>query len=249
MGKKEEINNFLCEVSYKGTNYAGWQKQGNALGIQQIIEDAIFNALGQKVEIFGSGRTDAGVHALKQTFNVMLNFNKANKLPLALNAHLPNDIKVLSAKIVSNNFHARYSVHSKTYLYNLCVSNVESPFDFETCEYIKYDLDVKAMQKGASYFVGKHNFMAFCSANTAVSDFEREIYSFSVTKTGGKIKFEVCGSGFLYNMVRIMVGTLVDIGKGKLKPEDVPRIINSQNRALAGKTMPARGLFLKCVKY
>ena len=249
MVKKEEIKNILCTVAYKGTNYSGWQMQGNAVGIQEVIENAIFNATGQKAEIFGSGRTDAGVHALGQTFNVQLNFNKVCKLPLALNAYLPNDIRVLSAKVVSDNFHARYSAHKKTYIYTLCTGEIESPFDYETCEYIKYDLNIKEMQKGASYFVGKHNFKTFCSAGTSVTDFEREIYSFSVTKLGGKVKFEICGNGFLYNMVRILVGTLVDVGRNKIKTTDLPNIIESQNRQLAGKTMPARGLCLKCVKY
>ena len=246
---KEKIKNILFTVAYNGANYSGWQRQGNSVGVQEIIEDAIFNAIGQKVEIFGSGRTDAGVHAVGQTFNTLLFFEKVNKLPLAINSYLPNDIRIMSAKTVPNDFHARYSAHSKTYIYNLCISQIESPFDYQTCEYIKYDLDIKAMQKGASFLVGKHNFKAFCSANTTVTDFEREIYSFSVIKIGGKIKFEVCGSGFLYNMVRIMVGTLVDVGRGKIRAEEILDIIKSQNRQHAGKTMPARGLCLKCVKY
>ena len=180
--KENEVKNILCGVAYKGTNYSGWQRQGNSIGVQDVIENAIFSALGQRVDIFGSGRTDAGVHALEQCFNVFLCFENVNKLPLALNCYLPNDIRVLWAKVVDNNFHARYSAHKKTYIYNLKCDKVENPFDYDTCEYVKYDLDIKKMQKGASYFVGKHNFKAFCSANTTVTDYEREIYSFNVSK-------------------------------------------------------------------
>ena len=247
--KDGKIKNVLCKVAYKGTNYSGWQRQDNSVGIQELIEDAIYKSLGQKVEIYGSGRTDAGVHAFEQTFNVFLNFEKVNKLPLAINRYLPQDIRILSAKTVSENFNARFSASKKTYIYNIKCSNIQNPFDQDTCEYVKYDLDIKAMQKGASYFVGKHNFKAFCSVNTTVCDFEREIYSLNITKTNEIIKFEVCGNGFLYNMVRIIVGTLVDVGRGKIKPEEIKSIIQSQDRMRAGKTMSAKGLILKCVKY
>ncbi len=243
------MKNVLCAVSYKGTNYAGWQKQDNALGIQEVIENAFFDCTGERVEIFASGRTDAGVHALEQCFSVKTKFAQIERLPMALNHLLPNDIRILWAKEVPNDFHARFSAHKKTYLYRLKTSDIESPFDFDTTAYIDYSISLEKMREASKYFIGEHNFKSFCSAGTSVPTFERIIYSLNITKTGNLYEFEVCGNGFLYNMVRIIVGTLVDVGGGKIKPSQVEEIINSQDRQKAGKTMPAKGLTLKCVEY
>ena len=243
------MKNVLCAVAYKGTNYAGWQKQDNALGIEEVIENAFFDCTGEKVEIFASGRTDAGVHAMEQYFSVKTKFRQIEKLPIALNHLLPNDIRILWAKEVPNDFHARYSAHKKTYLYRLKTSQIESPFDYETTAYIDYKLNLKKMQEAGKYFIGEHNFKAFCSTGTSVPTFERTIYSLSITQTNDLFEFEICGNGFLYNMVRIIVGTLIDVGGGKIAPEQIKEIINSQDRQKAGKTMPAKGLTLKCVEY
>ncbi len=242
------MKNILVGVSYKGTNYAGWQRQNNALGIQEVIENALEEITREKCEIFASGRTDAGVHALEQCFSFKTNFSP-NKLPLALNSKLPDDIKILWAKEVEPNFHARYSAHKKTYIYRLKTETIQSPFDYDTTAYIPYKLDLKKMQEAAKYFIGTHNFKAFCSAGTSVPTFEREIYSLKITRENNTYTFEICGNGFLYNMVRIIVGTLVDVGRGKLKPQDIEKILISTKRENAGKTMPAKGLFLKCVEY
>ena len=243
------MTNFLCGVAYKGTNYAGWQKQNNALGIQEVIEDAIFQALGQKAEIYASGRTDAGVHALCQCFSVKLKFGMAEKLVPAINSFLPNDIRLLWAKEVSDDFHARYSAHKKTYLYKLKVADIPSPFDFETTAYIDYKLNLKKMQYATKFLIGEHDFSAFCSANSSITDFVRTIYSFEIRQNENLFEFEVCGNGFLYNMVRILVGTLVDVGRGKINPEQIENILNSKDRQKAGKTMTPEGLFLKSVEY
>ena len=241
--------NILFGVSYVGTNYAGWQRQDNALGIQEVIENALQQITGKYVEIFASGRTDAGVHAYEQCFNAQLDFKDVKKLPRALNAFLPEDIKITYAKEVAGDFHARYSAHKKTYVYRLKQGDTQSPFDSFYTAYTQYNLDHKKMQKAADMFVGTHNFHAFCSSGTTVKDFERTIYSFTVTKTQNLYEFEICGNGFLYNMVRIIVGTLVDIARGKIAIDKIEEMFKTGKRQLAGKTMDAKGLVLKKVEY
>lgn len=243
------MNNILCGVTYDGTNYAGWQKQENALGIQEVLENAFLEALNQKVEVVGSGRTDAKVHAICQCFSVKLNFKLAEKLPLAINPFLPSDIKLLWAKEMPSDFHARYSAHKKTYLYKVRVGEIESPFDTNFCAYIKKPLNLEKMLEASKFLLGTHNFMAFCSSGSSVVDFVRTVYSIEIKQTENMYTFEICGNGFLYNMVRIIVGTLVDVGNCKIEPQSVIKIIESENRAMAGKTMPAKGLYLKCVEY
>ena len=243
------MKNILVGVSYLGTNYAGWQRQDNALGVQEVIENAFEEITNQKIEIFASGRTDAGVHALEQCFSCKTNFADIKKLPLALNSKLPSDIRILWAKEVDNNFHARFSAHKKTYIYNVKEGSIESPFDTNTCAYVPYKLNLQKMIQASKYIIGEHNFKAFCSSGTSVPDYTRTIYNFVITKDGDLFTFEICGNGFLYNMVRIIVGTMVDVGRGKINPEKIPEIISSLNRANAGKTMPAKGLLLKNVEY
>ena len=243
------MKNILFGVSYLGTNYSGWQRQDNSLAIQEVIENAFMDMFGCFIEIYASGRTDAGVHAMEQCFNANVDFENINKLPMALNSRLPEDIRILWAKEVSENFHARYSAHKKTYIYRLKEGSIESPFDSNFTTYIPYKLNYKLMQKACECFVGEHSFKSFCASNTFVPTFVREIYNFKLTKTENLYEFEITGNGFLYNMVRIIVGTVVDVGRGKIIAEDIPKIIESENRQLAGKTMDAKGLILKCVEY
>ena len=146
---------------------------------------------------------------------------------------MPEDIRILWTKEVPNDFHARFSAHKKTYVYRLKIDDTESPFDFQY----------------TTYFVGQHDFQTFCSANTTTPDFIRTIYYLNITKTNNLYEFEICGNGFLYNMVRIIVGTLVDVGRGKINENDIKNIFESKNRQKAGKTMPAKGLILKKVDY
>lgn len=247
--KGESMKNILVGVSYLGTNYSGWQRQDNSLGIQEVIENA-FEEIGEKgVTIYASGRTDAGVHAYEQCFSCMVMFSDIKKLPMALNSKLPSDIRILWAKEVEEDFHARFSAHKKTYQYRLKTAKVESPFDEFITAYIPYTLDLHKMQKAGEYILGTHDFSAFCSSKTTVPDFERTIYNFNITKDGDLYIFEITGNGFLYNMVRIIVGTMVDVGRGKILPSDVKKIIDQKDRANAGKTMPAKGLALKKVEY
>ncbi len=241
--------NVLFGVSYLGTNYAGWQKQNNALGIQEVIENAMQELGIKNPEIFASGRTDAGVHAIEQCFSAKINFSAVDKLPIALNVKLPDDIRILWAKEVDSVFHARFSAHKKTYLYRVKVGQIESPFDSAFTTYLTYNLNLSNMLKAAKILTGEHDFKAFCSANTTTPDFVRTIYSINIKQTDALFEFEICGNGFLYNMVRIIVGTLVDVGRGKLSAVDVKNILDSKSRSLAGKTMPAKGLILKKVDY
>lgn len=243
------MKNILVGVSYLGTNYAGWQKQNNALGIQEIIENALEELTKKKVEIFASGRTDAGVHAVEQCFSCCTNFADIGKLPLALNSKLPEDIRILWAKEVDSNFHARYSAHKKTYIYRVKIGNIESPFDFATTAYVPYNLELSKMQTATKYLLGEHDYQSFCSSGASVPDYIRTIYSLDIKKQDNLFTFEICGNGFLYNMVRIIVGTLVDVGRGKISPEKVKDILDCKNRKMAGKTMPAKGLTLKNVEY
>lgn len=243
------MQNILFGVSYLGTNYAGWQKQDNALSIQEVIENAFEQICNKKVEIFASGRTDAGVHAYEQCFNAQVNFQPVSKLPQALNSKLPQDIRILWAKPVENDFHARFSAHKKTYIYRLSTQEIESPFDSFVTTYVPHNLNFKAMQQACEHFLGEHNFKSFCSAHTTTKDFIRTIYSLNINKTDNVYEFEICGNGFLYNMVRIIVGTLVEVGRGKIKPEQIADIFAKQDRKFAGKTMPAKALILKKVDY
>jgi len=243
------MQNILFGVSYLGTNYAGWQRQDNALSIQEVIENALQELAGKEIEIYASGRTDSGVHAFEQCFNAKLNFKDVNKLPYALNSKLPEDIRILWAKEVDKDFHSRFSAHKKTYVYRLKNEEVESPFDSFMTTYLHYKLDYEKMLLASKKFIGQHNFKAFCSTSATVPDFERTIYELNIKKTENLYEFEITGSGFLYNMVRIIVGTLVDVGRGKIKVEDIDVILKSEDRTKAGKTMPAKGLILKKVTY
>lgn len=243
------MKNILVGVSYLGTNYAGWQKQDNALGIQEVIENAFEELTGKQTEIFASGRTDAGVHALEQCFSCKTSFEDVKKLPLALNSKLPSDIRILWAKEVDESFHARYSAHKKTYLYRVKIGNIECPFDTDTTAYVPYNLSLEKMQEASQHILGEHDFKSFCSSGTTVPDFTRKIYYFDIKQDCDLFTFEICGNGFLYNMVRILVGTMVDVGRGKILPQQLPQIIENKNREKAGKTMPAKGLMLKSVEY
>ena len=243
------MQNILFGVSYVGTMYAGWQRQDNALSIQEVIEQAIEQICGQKVEIFASGRTDAGVHAYEQCFSAKLNFNPIEQLPLAINSKLPNDIRILWAKKVDNDFHARFSAHKKTYLYRVRVGDIESPFDSFMTTYERHNLNYNAMLKASQYLLGEHDFQSFCSVHTTTKDYIRTIFSLDIRRNDNVFEFEICGNGFLYNMVRIIVGTLLEVGKNKLKPEEVIQILDKKDRKFAGKTMPAKALILKKVEY
>ena len=241
---------YAMVVEYDGTAYAGWQRQKNAVSIQQKIEEAMEIVLGKKTVIVGSGRTDSGVHALGQVahFDSEKELNTRSTM-YSINSLLPSDVKLQKLFKVEQDFHAQYSAKRKTYLYRAYVSESASPLKDKYYARVLPDVDFDKMVREASKLVGKHDFKAFCSTGSSINSTEREIYAFELKKEGDEIIFEITGNGFLYNMVRIIVGTLFFIGKGKLEEGTIEKMLQSGQRKLGGKTFPACGLTLKQVEY
>lgn len=249
---------ILLTISYNGKNYVGWQKQKNGVSVQETIENALALLLGENVDLHGSGRTDSGVHALAQTAHFessspkLNNFFEngsllSNKLVSALNANLPASIKIVSAKKVAPSFHARFDVKKKTYLYRLSWN--ETPFNIGFVGIVKEKPNLEEMKNAAKFLIGEKDFSSFCSAKTETKDFVRTIYGIKITGKKDEITFEISGNGFLYNMVRIIVGTLFEVGIGKRSPKSIIETLEAKDRTKAGKTAPAEGLYLKEVKY
>lgn len=239
------MHRVLIKIEYDGREFYGWQKQPDKRTVQGEIENAIEKLTGVQTELFGSGRTDRGVHALDQAAHFDMEQNiPVKNLVQALNNLLPNDISITKAKIVKDNFHARYDIKKKTYLYQVYSSKTKSAILSNQSAYVSYELDVARMVEASKLLLGKHDFRGFCCADTHVKDFVREIYDIKISKKGKFIQFKVTGSGFLYNMVRIIVGTLVEIGRGKLTNEDIKKALETGNRSFSGMTMPPEGLFL-----
>ncbi len=241
---------YKITVSYLGTSYCGWQNQKNGESVQEILEKAFFKLFQNKVSIYASGRTDAGVHAEGQVAHFDAETSiPAEKIPFAVNTLLPEDVRVLACEAVDENFHARFCAKRKTYEYRLYQSPHISPLENITAEQVCGSLDIEAMKKAAKYIEGKHDFKCFEATGSKIIDTVRTIYGVEILTDNNKITISVTGNGFLYNMVRIIAGTLVDVGKGKLSAEAIPEIILKKDRTLAGKTLPAKGLCLKSVKY
>lgn len=243
------MRNLKLTIQYDGTKYCGWQKQPNSSGIQGTIEYAIYEITKEKVNIIGSGRTDAGVHALGQVANFKTNSSiPVARIPDALNAKLPKDVSIIDCQEVSDDFHSRYSATGKIYRYLIYNKPYRSPLYKDISYHVRYELDIEKMRLEAKSLLGTHEFKGFMSSGSSVKDTVRTIHNISIEYSGDLIVLEVEGNGFLYNMVRIIVGTLVDIGRGRIdKP--LEEIIASQDRGEAGHTAPAHGLFLKKVHY
>ena len=247
------MQNYLLTLAYDGTNYCGFQVQPNGRSVAQTFQDGLEAVLHSRPDIKGCSRTDAGVHAL----GFALNFHAETrippeKLPLAINQHLPPDIRVLCARVVPEEFHARYAAHTKTYLYRIHNHPIDSPFDEKYYTRVPRRLDVDAMQRAAEQFVGKHDFLALCAAGSSAAahgDTVRTITDCHVTRKGDEVDIEVTADGYLYNMVRILAGTLCEVGAGRMQPDAIPGILASRDRSQAGPTLPAKGLFLEEVDY
>lgn len=240
----------LVKIAFDGTNYRGFQIQNDAVTVFGTFQQALLRILGHETRIKGCSRTDSGVHA--KCFYLSFDTQKQldlRRLPLALNGNLPPDIRALEAVQVPDGFHARYNAKGKEYTYYILNSHIDSPFFNGYYYKVAAPLDVESMQQAAKNFVGKWDFSAFMSKNSSVTDFVRAVYYADVKKDGDMIKFVVRADGFLYNMVRIMAGTLVSVGRGQIKAEDIPRIIQGCDRSAAGPTAPAQGLFLTDVFY
>ena len=245
------MRNLKMIMEYEGTNYHGFQRQINKITVQEVLEEKLAFLMEEDIKVNSSGRTDAGVHAKGLVVNFLTNSTiPVEKLPLALNSMLPPDIAVREAQEVPLEFHARYSAKSKTYNYNILNSRVPSPFLRNYAYFFPRPLDIDQMRVGAAYLVGEHDFAAFRSIGSSVKTTVRHIYRLEIReKEGQLLEIEVEANGFLYNMVRIIVGTLVEVGVGKITPQQVADILQSKERSRAGQTAPAKGLFLKEVNY
>ncbi len=246
---------YVIKIAYDGTNYAGWQRQKNALSVQEELENALFCALGVDVRITASGRTDAGVHAAGQVchFDSETITVPPQKMPECLNAFLPADIRVIDGWGAEETFDANRSAKRKTYAYSLYVSEREMPLKARYAVRVENAPDTATLQAVARWFEGKHDFKAFCASGSSVKTTVRTVYEMKVEETfsyGSRdIKIYVTGNGFLYNMVRTMVGELLDLASGKKTKESLEIAFETGKRELLGKTMPAKGLTLIDVEY
>lgn len=244
------MRNIKLVIEYDGKSFNGWQKQPNKLNIQGEIEKAIGEITGEEIELIASGRTDAGVHSLGQVANFKTNSKiDIDKFPYAINSKLKKSIVIKLAEEVPERFHSRYSVHSKTYRYTINNSKFGTALYRDMEYHFPIKLDENKMQEAAKYFEGEHDFKAFKASGTSSKSSVRTIYKTELYEKDNKIYIELTGNGFLYNMVRIIAGTLVDVGLGKIKPEQIEDILKNGKREDAGKTLPPNGLYLLKVEY
>lgn len=237
-------------IEYDGTDYVGWQVQPNGVSVQQKIEAALQQLTGTQVRVHSSGRTDSGVHAL----GMVCHFETDRDLPLTawregLNSFLPATVAVTKAEQVADDFHARYSAKGKRYRYSILRKAIRSPLLGRSSWQIRQALDIDLMQKGAELFVGVHDFAAFRTSGCAAETTQREIFSFELIEEGELLHIDVCGTGFLKNMVRMLVGTLVDIGRSKRPLEDIEKLLDGNTNVRPAYTAPAQGLCLMEVWY
>lgn len=237
-------------ISYDGTNYCGWQVQINGITIEEIINKELTNLLNEEITVIGASRTDSGVHALA---NVAV-FDTETKIPaekisFALNQRLPDDIRIQNSDEVSLDWHPRYRDSIKTYEYRIFNKRFPNPLRRLYTHFIYTPLDVEKMEKAASYIVGEHDFASFCSARSQVQTTIRTVYRLDVKKDGDEIVIQISGNGFLYNMVRIIVGTLIKVGLSVYPPEHVKEILDAKDRYAAGPKVQACGLTLIGIEY
>lgn len=237
-------------VAYDGTNYSGWQLQKNAITIEQKLNEALTTLLNEEIAVVGASRTDAGVHSLG---NVCI-FDTESRIPAekmcyALNSRLPEDIVVQNSCEVASDFHPRAGKSSKIYEYRVLNRTFPDPTRRRDTYFYHYPLNIEAMQKAATYLEGEHDFKSFCSVHAQVETTVRTIYSCTVEKEEDVIKIRVTGNGFLYNMVRIIAGTLIEVGAGKREPEEILTMLEKTDRTVAGPTAPAHGLTMIGIQY
>ncbi len=244
------MRNIKLVIEYDGKDFGGWQKQPGKLNIQGEIERTIENITKEKVDLIASGRTDAGVHALGQVANFKTNSNiDIEKVAIAINSGLKRTIRIKNAEEVDENFHSRFNCKKKTYRYIIDNSKYGSAIYRNLSYHMPIKLNFEEMEKAIKYFEGEHDFKAFKSSGTSSKSSVRTIYKAEIKKENENIIIELTGNGFLYNMVRIISGTLVDVGLGKIKENEIKKIIEEKDRKKAGKTLPPQGLFLVKVDY
>lgn len=246
------MRNIILLLSYDGSEYCGWQSQIGGNTVQDILTAAVFKITGEHVSVYGCGRTDSGVHAKVYIANFKTNSSiPEEKLVHALNHFLPDDICVKKAFVGKDDFNARFSCIKKTYTYNIFNSNVPDPFLRKYSHKYSRDINISAMREAAEYFVGTHDFAAVHSLGTPVSSTVRTLHSCSVEAAAvpNLLQISMCADGFLYNMARSIVGTLLYVSEGKIMPADIPKILSDGIRQKAGPTAPAHGLFLSSLTY
>lgn len=245
------LRNLLLTISYDGSCFHGWQIQKNALAVQQVFQESLYKIISQVPDIKGCSRTDSGVHANMYCISLKTEHPiPPQRLKAALNRYLPKSVAVLDCKEVPLDFHARYSCKSKQYIYKIWNDEVRNPFLEGYALHYRYYLDEKMLNKAAQDYVGRHDFTSFCTVDKREKgDFTRNVKMFSVERQDRLVTMTVEADGFLYNMVRIMVGTLLRIQQGKINPIAIPEILEKRNRKFAGPTAPAQGLYLNKVNY
>jgi tRNA pseudouridine38-40 synthase len=250
---------LLIKIRYVGTAYCGYQVQPNAISVQRRLNEAALALFGYECDVVGCSRTDSGVHAnafcatvARRGCETLETSIPCERIPLALSAHLPDDISVFDACWVDETFHARYDVKEKEYIYRFYNNPIRNPFEEGRAAHIPKvmtDEDLRRMNEAAAHLVGTHDFAAYMAKGSSVQSTVRTVYTSELTRQGDVIVYRVSADGFLYNMVRILAGTLIAVGQGKLTPDDIPRITKSLDRSQAGSTMPPYGLYLNRVKY
>lgn len=254
---RKGMTNYRITIQYDGTRYKGWQRQKSTdQTIQGKIEALLEKQFGRKIEIDGSGRTDAGVHANAQVANFRLHEAEAEsfgadtqRLLMLMNEYLPEDIVITDVREASDRFHSRLNAVEKTYIYRIWNSEIPNVFERKYMEQIKEPLDVAAMRAAAGWLLGTHDFASFCGNARMKKSTVRTIHEITITQNGPEIQIKYRGNGFLQNMVRILTGTLVEVGSKKRAPEDMEEILEARQRSCAGTMMPACGLILWEVRY
>lgn len=242
--------NYLLTLKYDGSRYHGWQRQDNAITVQQCVEHAVMQLFGENVSVTGCSRTDTGVHANCFKCNFRVKKEMSHKSVISgMNHFLPDDIAVISSETADDDFNARFDCRSKEYIYKIYNAPVRDPFYVNRAYFYRYPLDEKMLNAQAKDYIGTHDFTSFCAAGATSKTTVRTVYNASVEREGDIVIFRVEGDGFLYNMVRIMVGTLINISEGKIEKGTIPAIIKAKDRLRAGKTEAPEGLYLNKVNY
>lgn len=237
-------------IAYDGTNYCGWQIQPNGITIEEVLNKALSKMTGEDIIVIGASRTDSGVHAMGNVavFDTETTI-PPEKIAVALNQRLPEDIVITQSEEVPLDFHPRYCDCSKTYEYHIINTRIPIPTKRLTNYFVSYVLDIAKMRQAASYLVGEHDFVSFCNVRTDVENTVRTITALDILTNADEITIRITGNGFLYNMVRIIVGTLIRVGRGFYEPEKVKEILEAKDRKAAGVTAPPHGLMLMEIKY
>lgn len=244
------MKKLALTIQYDGSAYHGWQVQKNAVSVQEVFQDAVERVFGSRLDVVGCSRTDTGVHANMYVLTLSTDMNITDEgVIMALNSNLPDDIAVLDCRECSNSFHPRYSCKSKEYVYKLYNGRRPNAFLSRYAYHYRRPIDAEYLNREAQAYVGKYDYSGFCSAKSDVEDTVRDIKGFSVWRDGDMIYFKVEADGFLYNMVRIMVGTLLFVSEEKIKPGELKSVILSGDRKRAGKTAPPQGLYLNKINY